>query len=151
MTSPLRNLRHETFVRHYMKTHNAAEAYRRVYPRHRPDIARITAHQLLTRPDVQRRLKEARAAVIRRADITVDRILQEFEEARQLARKRQRPMDMLAASEKKARLAGLLSRRSDLGDAGELTDTTAVLATLAQEAGTQVAGAVAQALGIDWE
>jgi Terminase small subunit len=63
----LKNMRHERFIREYLKTDfNGAEAYRRVYPRHRPDIAKVSACRLLTQANLQRRLREVQEAIIRR-------------------------------------------------------------------------------------
>ena len=88
----LKNMRQEKFIREYLKTDfNGAEAYRRVYPRHRPDIACVSACQLLRRPKVRERLQEVQEAIIKRSDITVDKILTEYGPRPSCCRHRKRP------------------------------------------------------------
>ena len=149
----LKNIRHERFIREYIKSDfNGAEAYRRVYPRHSPSIARISACQLLTRPNVKRRLEEVTVAALKKADITVDRILSEYEDARLLAIEQAKPEAMLNASEKKAKLVGLLIDRRETGNAGDfenMTDISAILEKVRQEAGLEAAEALARAMGIE--
>jgi hypothetical protein len=149
----LKNIRHERFIREYLKTDfNGAEAYRRVYPRHRPDIACVSACQLLRVPKVRERLREVQEAIIKRSDITVDKILTEYEDARQLAIAQEKPEAMLNASEKKAKLVGLLVDRREIGNAGDfenLTDISAILEKVREEAGLEAAAALARAFGLD--
>ncbi len=125
----LKNMRHERFIREYLKTDfNGAEAYRRVYPR------------------------EVQAAIIKRSDITVDRILTEYEEARKLAVQQEKPEAMLNASEKKAKLVGLLVDRREIGNAGDfeqMTDISQILAKVREDAGAEAADALAKAFGIN--
>jgi hypothetical protein len=149
----LKNMRHERFIREYLKTDfNGAEAYRRVYPRHRPDIACVSACQLLRRPKVRERLQEVQEAIIKRSDITVDKILTEYEHARQLAIAQEKPEAMLNASEKKAKLVGLLVDRREVGNVGDfeqMTDISQILAKVREDAGAEAADALAKAFGLD--
>jgi Terminase small subunit len=149
----LKNMRHEKFVREYLKCDfNGAEAYRRVYPQRRPLEARFSASRLLTSGNVKRRLAEVQMALLKKADITVDRILNEYEEARLLAVEQGKPEAMLSASEKKAKLVGLLVDRREVGNAGEfeqLTDIGEILEKVRQEAGLEAAEALAKAFGLD--
>ena len=149
----LKNVRHEKFIREYLKCDfNAAAAYRAVYPRHKPSCARVTACQLLTKPNVKKRLAEVQMALLKKADITVDRILNEYEQARQMAVEQAKPEAMLSASEKKAKLVGLLIDRRETGAAGDfeqLTDIGEILEKVRQEAGIEAAEALAKAFGYD--
>ena len=149
----LKNMRHERFIREYLKTDfNGAEAYRRVYPRHRPDIACVSACQLLRVPKVKARLQEVQEAIIKRSDITVDKILTEYEQARQLAIAQEKPEAMLNASEKKAKLVGLLVDRREIGKAGDfeqMTDISQILEKVREDAGAEAADALAKAFGIN--
>ena len=91
-------------------------------------------------------------ALLKKADITVDRILNEYEEARLLATQQAKPEAMLSASEKKAKLVGLLVDRREVGNAGEfeqLTDISEILEKVRQEAGLEAAEALAKAFGLD--
>jgi hypothetical protein len=149
----LKNVRHEKFIREYVACDfNGAEAYRRVYPRHRRDIAKVSASRLLTSANLQRRLREIQAVIIKRADITVDRILTEYEDARQLAIAQEKPEAMLNASEKKAKLVGLLVDRREVGNVGDfeqMTDISQILEKVRQEAGVEAAEALAKAFGLN--
>jgi len=149
----LSNMRHELFLQEYLKADfNAAEAYRRVYPQHRPNIAKVSACRLLTQANLQRRLREVQADIIQRADITVDRILTEYEDARQLAIAQEKPEAMLNASEKKAKLVGLLVDRREVGSAGDfdqMNDVGKILAKVREDAGGEAADALAKAFGIE--
>jgi Terminase small subunit len=149
----LKNIRHEKFIREYLKTDfNGAEAYRRVYPRHRPDIACVSASQLLRVPKVKARLREVQEAIIKRSDITVDKILTEYEDARQLAIAQQKPEAMLNASEKKAKLVGLLVDRREVGNVGDfeqMTDISQILEKVREDAGAEAADALAKAFRLD--
>ena len=145
-------MRHEKFLRNYLSCDfNAAEAYRRVYPRHKPKIAKVSASRLLSSVNLQRRLREIQEAIIKRSDITVDRILTEYEDARQLAIAQEKPEAMLNASEKKAKLVGLLVDRREVGNAGEfehMTDVNQILAKVRADAGAETAEALAKAFRI---
>ena len=91
-------------------------------------------------------------ALLKKADITVDRILNEYEEARIMATEQAKPEAMLSASEKKAKLVGLLVDRREVGNAGEfeqLTDIGEILEKVRQEAGLEAAQALAKAFGLD--
>ncbi len=145
----LRNMRHERFVREYLACDfNGAEAYRRVYPQRRPLEARFSASRLLTHGNVKRRIEEVQMALLKKADITVDRILNEYEEARLLAVAQAKPEAMGMLSEKKAKLVGLLIDRRETGNAGDfesLTDIGDILEKVRQEAGLEAAEALARA------
>jgi hypothetical protein len=63
-----------------------------------------------------------------------------------------KPEAMLSASEKKAKLVGLLVDRREVGNAGEfeqLTDIGEILEKVRQEAGLEAAEALAKAFGLD--
>jgi hypothetical protein len=149
----LKNVRHEKFIREYVACDfNGAEAYRRVYPRHRPNIACVSACQLLRVPKVRERLREVQEAIIKRSDITVDRILTEYEDARQLAIAQEKPEAMLNASEKKAKLVGLLVDRREVGNVGDfeqMTDISQILEKVREDAGAEAADALAKAFRLD--
>ncbi len=148
----LKNMRHEQFITELFKADfNQAEAYRRVYPSVRRDVARVCAAKVLTLANVKRRLEERQQAMIRKADVTVDRILNEYEDARQIAISQAKPEAMMAASEKKAKLVGLLVDRREQGNVGDfenLQSPEEVIAKLSEECGPEVAEAAAKAFGL---
>src|SRR6188508_220773 len=101
----LKNPRHEQFAREYVKTGVGAEAYRRVYPRAHPiSTARVCASQLLTKPNVASRTAEPRQAMAKRAEITEDKILTDYEDALKLAKAQEKPDSIVNVATAQAKL-----------------------------------------------
>lgn len=152
MPRPAVHPRHERFLREYIRAHyNAAAAYRRVYPNHAPDSARVSASKVLSKPNVKRRLAELTGAIMKRADVTVDRILTEYEEARLMAKSLEKTSDMIAASEKKAKLVGLLRDRIETGGVGDfdgIEDVSEVIERVRDQAGEEAASALLKAFNL---
>ena len=147
----LKNPRHELFVREYIKTGIAAKAYIKAFNPPNKQAARISASRLLTSANVNRRITELRERIMRRSDVTIEAILSEYEEARNLAKSQEKAAEMLAASEKKAKLVGLLVDRREVGNAGEfdaMNEPSAILEKVAEEAGPEAAMALAKAFGL---
>lgn len=99
----------ENFCLAYLETGNASEAYRRAY-----DAAEMSdgvvwkeASKLLDNPKVAVRLTELREPIMQRHAITVDDLLAELEEARQLAISTEAPAPAVSATMGKAKLLGL--------------------------------------------
>ena len=91
-------------------------------------------------------------ALISKADITVESILTEYEDARKLAISQDKPEAMLNASEKKAKIVGLLVDRKEVGNAGDfdnMTDVSVILEKVRKEAGVDAALALAKVFGLD--
>ena len=149
----LKNPRHEKFAREYVKTGIGAEAYRRVYPRANPvSTARVCASQLLTKPNIARRAIELKQAMAKRAHITEDKILTDYEEALQLAKAQAKPNAIIKAATAQAKLVGLLKDRietKNVNDFENLKSIDDILQKVADEAGTEAAAALAKAFGLD--
>ena len=149
----LKNPRHEKFAREYVKTGVGAEAYRRAYPRAHPiSTARVCASQLLTKPNIARRTAELRQAIAKRADITEDKILTDYEEALQLAKAQAKPNAIVNAAMAQAKLVGLLRDRIETKNVNEFENMESIddiLQKVANEAGTEAAAALAKAFGLD--
>ena len=147
----LRNPRHEKFAREYVATGVGAEAYRRAYPRAHPiSTARVCASQLLTKPNIARRTAELRRAMAKRADITEDKILTDYEDALQLAKVQAKPNVIIKAATAQAKLVGLLKRRMDTKNVNNPEDMEIIddiLQQVTDEAGADAAAALAKALG----
>jgi hypothetical protein len=112
----LKNQRHEKFAREYVKTGIGAEAYRRVYPRIDPiETAKRNAYRLRTYAHIDKRIQELRQAMAKRADITEDNILTDYQEALVLAKKQEKPDSMVNAQIECARLGGRNKRRNYCG------------------------------------
>lgn len=97
---------------------NASEAYRKAYSagKMKPESVNVSACQLLADPKVTLRVKELRAALMTRHELTVDDILAELEEARQIELSASKPntSSMVAASMGKAKVAGLIKDKSEI-------------------------------------
>jgi hypothetical protein len=149
----LKNPRHEKFAREYVKTGIGAEAYRRVYPRAHPiSTARVCASQLLTKPNIVSRTVELRQAMAKRADITEDKILTDYEGALILAKVQRKPNSIIKAAMAQAKLVGLLKDQIETKNVNEFENMKSVndiLQAVADQAGPEAAAALSKAFGLD--
>ncbi len=108
-------LKEYAFVRTYVELGNAAEAYRQAYDHHGTDAtARRAAHDVLHRPRVTAQVAQLQAEHQDRHCVTLDRLTEELEAARQLAFRNKSPAAAVAATMGKARLHGLLVDKQEL-------------------------------------
>ncbi|HEY6021357.1 MAG TPA: hypothetical protein VIY48_16070 [Candidatus Paceibacterota bacterium] len=157
----LRNIRHERFVREYIANGgNGAEAYRRVvkqYPckatgMNNPEGFRVVACIIRKRPEVRQREQELRDKMAKRADITMEKVLTDYQEALELAKAQAKPNEIVNAATAQAKLVGLLRDRVETGDVGSfdgMDNLSDILAKVAEEAGPDAALALSKAFGID--
>jgi phage terminase small subunit len=100
----------EAFCIAYFETGNGAEAYRRAYDVENtsPPVINNKASALLARDDIRVRVEELRAPTIKKAQITVEDLLRELEEARTVAMTCETPQSSaaIAATMGKAKLLG---------------------------------------------
>lgn len=148
----LKNIRHERFVREYIKTGVASEAYRRVYPRVAPlNSTWASASRLLRQDKVQRRIKAIQGEAMKRSDITIEKILKDYQTALDLAHAARKPTEIVMAAKEQARLVGLLVERKELGGVGDfenMTDPADVLDKVRLELGEEAAAALGKAFGV---
>jgi len=99
----------EAFCLSYLETGNASEAYRRSYDAKnmKPDTITVKASELLSNGNISVRLAELRAPIIAKAQLTVQDLLAELEEARQLALQTESAAPAVSATMGKAKLLGL--------------------------------------------
>lgn len=101
----------ENFCLAYLETGNASEAYRRAYDAENmsPNALNREACVMLDNPKITQRLDELREPIMQRHAITVDVLLEELEEARQLAMNAATPQSAAAvgATMGKAKLLGM--------------------------------------------
>lgn len=86
----------------------------------------------------------------RRTDITVDSLLQDLQDDRDLARRLEQPSAAIAATQLAAKLCGLLVDRKESGQPGDfatLATPEEVMAFVAKELGAEAAQALAIAIG----
>lgn len=95
----------------YVETGNQSEAYRRAYStsKMKPETVWSKASELLRGGHVLARVNELRARHVKRHEVTVDSLVAELEEARQVALAAETPQSSAAvsASMGKAKLYGL--------------------------------------------
>ena len=108
----------EAFVRAYIETSNASEAYRRAYDssKMKPESVNESASRLLADVKITARLAELREPIMQRHNVTVDSLVFELEEARQAALSAETPQSSaaVAATMGKAKLCGLDKQVIDL-------------------------------------
>lgn len=110
MTRPLTE-KQEAFCRAFVETGNASEAYRRSYDAKNmgQNTIAVKASEMLNKDNISVRLQQLREVHQKRHNVTVDSIVAELEEARQMALKAATPQTSaaVAASMGKAKLYGL--------------------------------------------
>ena len=99
----------ENFCLAYLETGNASEAYRRAYDigTMKPESVNRKAKELLDNVKITARLTQLRAPIIAKAQLTVEDLLGELEEARRLAIDTEQPSPAVSATMGKAKLLGL--------------------------------------------
>lgn len=89
--------------------------------------------------------------IIKRADITEEKILTQYQEAFDMAKEQAKPADMVSASTAQAKLVGMLRDRIEAGRPGEfehLDNVSDVLEALAAQVGPDIARKIGQAIGV---
>lgn len=149
----LKNPRQERFVRFYLQEMasggTATAAYKKVYPGPKKfNCATAGACNLLRKPKIKRRIKEMRMDIMRKASITFEKILTDYQEALDLARAKGDPANIISAAREQAKLVGLLIDRKEVGSAGDfenMENISDILTAVANEAGPEAALALSQA------
>lgn len=102
-------IKQENFCLAYVETGNASEAYRRSYDigDMLPASINSKAFELLENVKITNKIESLREAVVERHKITVDDLLAELEEARQMGLKTEKAGPMAQATMGKAKLLGL--------------------------------------------
>lgn len=99
----------EKFCIVYLETGNASEAYRQSYDAENMSQNALNreASVMLDNPKITQRIEQLRAPIIKKAQLTVEDLLKELEEARQLAIQTEAPAPAVSATMGKAKLLGL--------------------------------------------
>jgi hypothetical protein len=146
----MQNIRHEKFVRNWVKHQNATRAYAEAgYNTTTQRALEVNASRLLRHAEVQRRIQEIRRQMSTRTRITVESLLQDLADDRKLARDLGQTSAAIQATQLAARLVGLLVDRKETGAPGEfaqLQTTEEVLAKVRAELGEDAAAALAATL-----
>lgn len=99
----------EKFCMVYLETGNASEAYRQSYDASKSSepAINVNAKKLLDNAKIALRIEELRKPIMKRHNLTIDTILAELEEARQLAFQTDKAAAAVSASMGKAKLLGM--------------------------------------------
>lgn len=102
-------LKQEYFVKAYIETGNASEAYRIAYDADKMKAETIhrKASELMNNGKIRARLNELQTEHKERHNMTVDDLIKELDEAREIAKENGNPTAMISAVMGKAKLLGL--------------------------------------------
>lgn len=102
-------LKQEHFVKAYIETGNASEAYRIAYDADKMKAETIhrKASELMNNGKIRARLNELQTEHKERHNMTVDDLIKELDEAREIAKENGNPTAMISAVMGKAKLLGL--------------------------------------------
>lgn len=116
-------LKQEGFAKTYVETGNASEAYRQNYNagNMKPETIHVKACELLANGKVSARVAQLQQSLVKRHEVTVDSLIAELEEARQLAKAEGQSGGAVQASMGKAKLCGLLVERQRVDVTGNHT------------------------------
>ena len=97
------------FVRWYFELGNASEAYRRAYnSTGKSNTLHRKANELLKHPLIKAEVQKMQQAASQRNDVTIDNVVDELEEARQVAKQSGNAAAMVSATLGKAKVLGLV-------------------------------------------
>src|SRR5262245_18124958 len=115
MSEPLRNPRHERFVQALFEGKPANRAYADAgYAPHDGNCIRLRGNER-----IKARLAELQAQAARSAKITIESICAELAEATEVARTKGQAQAMVSASALRAKLAGLMIEKVEVGQPGD--------------------------------
>src|SRR5262249_3358693 len=113
--SPLRNQRHERFCLALAQGHSIAESYTLAgYSKNTGNASRLNANE-----SIQRRVSELQAETAAKAKITIESICRELAEATEVPKSKGQAQAMVSASALRAKLAGLMVEKVEVGKPGE--------------------------------
>ena len=113
--APLRNQRHEAFCLALFENKSATEAY--VLAGFKP--SRQNAARLTTKDDIRARVAELQAQAAVDSKVTVESICRELDEANMVAKAKGQAAAMVSAATLRAKLAGLMVERVEVGQPGD--------------------------------
>jgi phage terminase small subunit len=147
----LTNIRRERFVRHYIKTGIASQAYKAAgYVANTRGALDSSAYNLLRIPEVKSRIAEVRRQMTYRTRITLESLLAELAQDRELARRVDQPSAAIQATVVQAKLVGLMVDRKESGAPGDfagLTTVDEIVAKARVELGEDAAAMLLAVLG----
>ncbi len=119
----LENVKHELFAQELVKGASQREAYKTAgYSAKSDSVADAAASRLFSEVKVRARIEELQNRGAARAEVTVQKILEELDEARVLARTIDQPSAMVQASMGRAKVAGIIVERKEVGKPGDFSN-----------------------------
>jgi hypothetical protein len=148
---------HERFAIEYIRTSSNSEAYRRtrkafaIYA-YKPGNERFLGYQMKNYRGVSERIDELRAQMAKRADISLDKLVDMASQGWDMAKLLQKPGEMISAVNMLAKLCGFgVERHENINiDANEPKTAQEVIERVAEQVGPEAALALATAFGLDY-
>jgi hypothetical protein len=145
------NLRQQRFIAEFMRIGVKSRAYAAAgYNYSTRESLDAASSQLFRNIKIKREIARRKRAMLKRSDITLEKLLSDAEDARKLAMTIDQPSAAKGASEFQAKLVGLLVERKESGAPGEfagLTTPDAVIAAIRAEMGEDAANALLAMIG----
>lgn len=124
----------EKFCQAFVETGNASESYRRAYKivKMAPNTIAVRASELLDKGNIQVRLEQLRSVHRKRHNVTVDSLVAELEQIKQIALSAETPQSSaaVAAVMGKAKLTGLDKQLIEMSGSLSVTLSNSQRATL---------------------
>lgn len=87
----------------------------------------------------------------RKSDITIEKILTDYQDALNMAKADSKPNEMISAAREQAKLVGLLVERKEVGNAGDfdtMDNISEILQAVAEKAGPEAALALSKVFNL---
>ena len=110
-TQPLKNPRHERFCQYLYEGHVATEAYKKAGYKSDGTAARVGASKLVTKTYIQERLKALQERGQKSADITVQSLTQQYQNAIRAASANDQQAVVIKGLDSLAKLHGLITEK----------------------------------------
>jgi hypothetical protein len=146
----LENQRWELFAQKIAAGESTVSAYELAgFKRSRSNSVRLRANE-----SVAARILEIQQASATRAEITLEGILRELDEAISIAKQKGQPNALINAAALRSRLGGLLVEKAEIAVTTEQTEpqsTAEVLANVMEKVGERAARALADAFNVEFD
>lgn len=134
--------KHDQFIVEYIKSGFGGPSYQKVYKNRSENGARVAACRLLQQPLIIEQVEKVRQRMAKRSDITIEKILTDYQDAMAIARDQRKANEIVMAATAQAKLVGLIRERVETGNAGEfdaLDNLSSIIEKIADEAGPEAA------------
>lgn len=146
----LRFVRHEQFIRQYIKTGgNGVQAYMRIYPNASYDAARSSAGRLMGRPYIRARYHEVLDKMVKKIDITIEKIINDYQYALDLAKEQGRPAEIVSAATAQAKICDLLRERLKIEQSDSPENISDIIQQVGEIVGVDAAAGLVRAFKLD--